>query len=91
MLLAILRLKHNAYGMAIQRELETRTGRTLVLGAVFMALNRMAAKKWVRRCGTQVLEHGKGGRPRVYHEVTALGRKQLRDSELARRSLVVVA
>jgi hypothetical protein len=40
-LLAILRLKENAYGMSIRREIEDRTERRTSLGAVYTTLDRL--------------------------------------------------
>jgi PadR family transcriptional regulator PadR len=46
-LLAIARLKDEAYGMAIREEIADRTGRDVGIGSVYSALDRMEAKGFV--------------------------------------------
>jgi DNA-binding PadR family transcriptional regulator len=43
-LLAALRLKGEAYGVAIRREIEERAGRAVSIGAVYATLGRLAEK-----------------------------------------------
>jgi PadR family transcriptional regulator, regulatory protein PadR len=42
--LAVLRTAHEAYGMAVRRELERATGRDVAIGAVYATLDRLEAK-----------------------------------------------
>jgi PadR family transcriptional regulator, regulatory protein PadR len=46
-LLAVLRTGHEAYGMAVRREIETVTGREVAVGAVYATLDRLEAKRLV--------------------------------------------
>jgi PadR family transcriptional regulator, regulatory protein PadR len=46
-LLAVLRLGENAYGMTVRRELETRTGQPVSLGAVYTTLERLEKKGYL--------------------------------------------
>jgi DNA-binding PadR family transcriptional regulator len=43
-LLAVLRLGADAYGMRVRREISDRTGRDVSIGAVYATLDRLAAK-----------------------------------------------
>jgi len=43
-LLAVLRLGEDAYGMRVRREIAERTGRNVTIGAVYATLDRLAAK-----------------------------------------------
>lgn len=43
-LVAVLRTRDDAYGMAVRRELERVTGRELAIGAVYATLDRLEAK-----------------------------------------------
>jgi DNA-binding PadR family transcriptional regulator len=43
-LLAVLRLGGDAYGMRVRREIADRTGRDVTIGAVYATLDRLAAK-----------------------------------------------
>jgi PadR family transcriptional regulator len=47
-LLAILRLGADAYGLSIARELETQAGRRLSRGALYTSLDRLETKGFVR-------------------------------------------
>jgi PadR family transcriptional regulator PadR len=46
-LLAVLHLDGNAYGMRIRREIEGRCGRDVAIGAVYSALDRMERKGYI--------------------------------------------
>src|SRR5438093_3159904 len=46
-LLALIRLKSNAYGMTVRREIEERTGRNISIGAVYTTLERLQTKGYV--------------------------------------------
>jgi PadR family transcriptional regulator, regulatory protein PadR len=46
-LLALVRLGVNAYGMTIRQEIETRTGHSTSLGAVYVTLDRLERKGYV--------------------------------------------
>ena len=43
-LLALLRLGEEAYGMAVRREIETRASRDVSIGAVYATLDRLEEK-----------------------------------------------
>jgi DNA-binding PadR family transcriptional regulator len=47
-LLAVLRLAPEAYGLSIARELEARAGRRLSRGALYTSLDRLEAKGFLR-------------------------------------------
>jgi DNA-binding PadR family transcriptional regulator len=46
-LLALIRLDSHAYGMTIRREIESRTGQSTSLGAVYITLDRLERKGYV--------------------------------------------
>jgi PadR family transcriptional regulator PadR len=46
-LLAVLRLKDQAYGMTVRTELENRTGQPVSLGAVYTTLERLEGKGYL--------------------------------------------
>jgi DNA-binding PadR family transcriptional regulator len=83
-LLAILRLGSDAYGLPILEEITVQTGRKVLRPAVYVALRRLEQKGLVTsRQGEAAAE--RGGRPRKYFEVTPDGLERLRD---ARQALV---
>jgi PadR family transcriptional regulator PadR len=46
-LLAVLRLRDEAYGMTVRSELEKRTGQSVSLGAVYTTLERLETKNYL--------------------------------------------
>jgi DNA-binding PadR family transcriptional regulator len=76
-LLAVLRLENDAYGMEVRQEIEKRTGREVSYGAVYTALDRLERKGFVgHRMGEPTAE--RGGRARKYFSVRPEGRAALR-------------
>src|SRR5689334_9746387 len=81
-LLAVISIGEDAYGVPIARELETATGREVGLGSVYAALTRLQEKSLVAsRTGDPTPE--RGGRAKQYFEVTPDGRKAVRDARRA--------
>jgi PadR family transcriptional regulator PadR len=65
-LLALVRLDADAYGVSIRTEIEKRTGRTISAGALYTALDRMEKRGLVAsRLGEPTPERG-GKRKRLY-------------------------
>ena len=80
-LLAILRVDE-AYGVPIAREIEATAGRTVVLGAVYAALDRLEERGLVASSvGDPTPE--RGGRARRYFRVTPRGLRALKDTQRA--------
>jgi DNA-binding PadR family transcriptional regulator len=76
---AIVRLGGEAYGMAIGREIEARSGRTVAIGAVYATLARLQDKRLVTLTTGDPLPQP-GGRPRRLARLTADGRRALREA-----------
>ena len=76
-LLAILRLRNDAYGVTIREELEAQTSRVLTLGAVYKTLGRLERKGWLE---TEVAPPTKarGGRRKKMYKVTPEGQEAAR-------------
>jgi PadR family transcriptional regulator, regulatory protein PadR len=78
-LLALVRLKANAYGVTIRREIEERTGRNLSIGAVYATLDRLESKGYVSSSlGEPTAE--RGGRAKRLFRIEAEGDRALRVS-----------
>jgi PadR family transcriptional regulator, regulatory protein PadR len=78
-LLAILRAEGDAYGAAILKQLEDRSGRAVSRGALYVTLDRLEAKGYIAsRTGDPA--PARGGRPRRYYTVRATGLALLRQS-----------
>ena len=78
-LLAVLQLKEDAFGVSVMEELGERGSREVSRGALYVTLDRLEAKGLLRsRLGDPV--PGRGGRPRRYLSVTETGITVLQDS-----------
>jgi DNA-binding PadR family transcriptional regulator len=78
-LLAILRLKADAYGMRIRREIEDRAGRSTSIGALYLTLERLEQKGFVHsEVGESTQE--RGGRAKRFFSVNPSGKEMLRES-----------
>jgi PadR family transcriptional regulator, regulatory protein PadR len=78
-LLAILRTRENAYGMAIAREIEEHSGREVALAGIYTALERLEEKGLVRS-GRGDPTPERGGKARTYFDVTTTGLKAVRSA-----------
>ena len=78
-LLAIVHLRGEAYGVPIVDEIERRTGRSVARAAVYVALRRLEDKGFVSSwMGDPTPE--RGGKARRYVRVEAAGARALRDA-----------
>jgi PadR family transcriptional regulator PadR len=85
-LLAILRLGQNAYGLSIARELEAQASRRLSRGALYTSLERLELKGLIR----WKLEVGgpeRAGLPKRVYAVTARGVAAVRASQRTLRRM----
>jgi DNA-binding PadR family transcriptional regulator len=79
-LLAILQVGDEAYGVPIAKALEEAAGRPVLLGSVYAALTRLEAKSLVNSTiGDPTAE--RGGRAKKYFHVTANGLRQIRGAQ----------
>lgn len=85
-LLALMRLGDDAYGVPICREIEAQTGREVAVGSVYATLERLQEKGFVSsELGQPTAE--RGGRAKRYFRVTAQGVNQVRKTQRALMSL----
>ncbi len=78
-MLAVLRLGKNAYGVTVWEEIERRTGRSVVIGAVYATLERLETKRYISsRVGESTPE--RGGRAKRFFRITAQGTAALERS-----------
>lgn len=82
-LLALIRLEDEAYGVPISQVIEEMSGRVVALGSVYITLGRLEAKGLVSsRLGEPTAL--RGGRAKTYFRITAKG---LRDVRRAQQTL----
>lgn len=73
-LLAVLRVGPEAYGVPVVDEIEDRAGRSVTAASVYVTLRRLERKGLVR----STMEENATGRPRRFVEVTSEGLEILR-------------
>ena len=76
----------DAYGVSIKKEIEERLNRGVSVGALQSALKRLEEKGYLSsREGESTSE--RGGRPKRYFEITALGSKAIEETKSLRNQL----
>jgi|SRR5665213_2787029 len=86
-LLAILRLDDNAYGVTVRSEIASCTGREPTPGALYTTLDRMEEKGIVRSWLGGATPQ-RGGRAKRYFALTKTGRAALVDAQRAYQRLL---
>src|SRR5262245_48410834 len=82
-LIALVRLGDQAYGVPIARAIEESSGRDVAIGSVYITLGRLERKGYVAsRLGDPTA--ARGGRAKMYFRATARG---LREARQAQRTL----
>ena len=85
-LLALVRLGDEAYGVPISKELLNLAGRDVALGSVYAALERLEQKEFVTSTlGEPTAE--RGGRAKRYFRVTPAGLRALKETRKALTNL----
>ena len=83
-LLALMRLREDAYGVPISQEIEQQTGREVALATVYAALERLEENGLVSsELGEPTA--ARGGRAKRYFRITKKGLHEVRE---ARRALI---
>jgi len=81
-LLAILRIGDDAYGVPIAREIEETGGRSVLVGAIYTGLDRLEENGLVTSSyGDPTPE--RGGRAKRFFKVTSKGLKAVKDTQRA--------
>jgi PadR family transcriptional regulator, regulatory protein PadR len=81
-MLAILRLGDEAYGVPIRLEIQERTGRAVTVGALYRTLDRLEHKGYVSSAFSDPTPE-RGGRSKRYFKVKPVGLRTLRASHEA--------
>jgi len=85
-LLALVSLKDEAYGVSIRNELERQLGRSVSFGAVYTTLDRLLAKGLVNaHLGEPTSE--RGGRAKKFFTIDPRGLEALRHTRHATQAL----
>jgi DNA-binding PadR family transcriptional regulator len=78
-MLALLRLGDDAYGVSIRQEIEQRSGHSVAIGAVYATLARLEEKRFATSRLSDPLPM-RGGRARKHWKLTALGERAVRNA-----------
>ncbi len=85
-LLGLLRLSDQAYGVTVRKEIEARTGREVSIGAIYATLDRLEAKGYVKSQLSDPTPE-RGGRSKRFFRVTANGIAEVNRSHRAIRKM----
>jgi PadR family transcriptional regulator PadR len=81
-LLTVLRLGEDAYGVPISREIEAQSGQRAAVASIYAALQRLEEKGLLSsRLGSPTPE--RGGRAKKYFEATDKGLREARNTQRA--------
>jgi DNA-binding PadR family transcriptional regulator len=86
-LMAILRLGDEAYGVSIRREIATCTARAITPGALYTTLERLEQKALVKAQDGEPTPE-RGGRAKRFYHVTRKGHSQLVRAQLGFKRLM---
>jgi DNA-binding PadR family transcriptional regulator len=78
-LAAIIALKENAYGVSIRKKVEKMTGKRLMYGTLYNALDQLLRKGYVTKT-KGATSSARRGRPRIYYDLTTSGKHALKTS-----------
>ena len=85
-LLAVCILEGNAYGISVTREIETHTGRSLLLGAIHATLYRLQDKGFLKsKMGGSSSK--RGNRRKRLFLITSLGTEALKETQNVRQKM----
>ena len=89
-LLAVLALRENAYGVSIRDLIEQETGRAVSFGAIYTTLERLQQKGYVSsQQGESTPE--RGGRAKRYFKIEGAGEVVLKQTQIARNRMLALA
>jgi PadR family transcriptional regulator PadR len=78
-LAAIIALKEDAYGVSIRKKVAKMTGKRLMYGTLYNALDQLLRKGYVTKAKGSA-SSSRGGRPRIYYALSTDGVNALRAS-----------
>jgi PadR family transcriptional regulator, regulatory protein PadR len=81
-LLAVLRLQGKGYAVSIRQEIETRTGRDVSRGSIYITLDRLESKGYLRSWLADPTPM-RGGKAKRYYEVEQPAVPVLKESRRA--------
>jgi PadR family transcriptional regulator PadR len=83
---AIIALQGNAYGVSIRKRVQKMTGKRLMYGTLYNALDQLLRKGYISKTKGPP-SSSRGGRSRIYYELTSEGKRALRASYNLQRAI----
>jgi len=85
-LISILKLKDNAYGVTIRDIILEETGKEWSFGSIYTPLNKLTRKQFVKKItGEPTTE--RGGRSKCLYEITKEGKTALKEIRMVQDSI----
>lgn len=86
-LASIFNLEDDAYGVAIRKRVKAITGKNLMYGTLYNALDQLRKKGFIRKTKQNHSGASRETRGRVYYTVTPYGKRALRSAYRLQKSL----
>jgi DNA-binding PadR family transcriptional regulator len=78
-LIAVIRLKDDAYGVPINREVSKIFGRNYTMGGLYFVLDQLVRKEYLKKRSADPMPK-RGGRSRTYYRITLEGKEALENT-----------
>ena len=85
-LLAIWRLRGNAYGVTIRDQVSQVKGHDWTFGAIYVPLDKLTRKEYITKRMSQPTTN-RGGRSKCLYELSPSGKKVLKDMRVVNEAL----
>jgi PadR family transcriptional regulator PadR len=85
-LIAILKLDDDAYGVSINKHVSKSFKKNYSMGALYFSLDQLLRKGFVKKTAKNIY-HNKGGRSRTYYHLTPRGITALQKVRVYQKSL----
>ncbi len=86
-LIAILRLGDNAYGVSIRQLIERETGRSVSIGGIYTTLERLERKGFITSWQGEATAE-RGGRAKRFFRVEGAGERAFNEAQQARKNIM---
>jgi DNA-binding PadR family transcriptional regulator len=86
LMLAILRLKEDAYGVSIIKEVQARTGKKLTFGGLWVSMDILYKRGFVKKRMADPTPQ-RGGRSKIFYSLTPKGIRALEEAREFQKSL----
>jgi DNA-binding PadR family transcriptional regulator len=86
LMLAILRLKDNAYGVSIIKEVQKRTGKKLTFGSLWVSLDILHKRGFVKKIMADPTPQ-RGGRSKIFYSLSPKGIRALEEAREFQKTL----